>query len=84
MHIRVSTGMELSSTQRVIRARMSRAQHTLFTARSAQTNIDSGLHHVNTVPSNACKHSTDSIQCSGAASVKDRLDVVIYNAINAG
>lgn len=42
-------------------------EHTLFTARAAQTYLDSGY-----------------TMCFGAASAKDRLDVVIRDAINKG
>lgn len=60
-------------------------EHVLLTARSAQCYLDSGytmfVLHFSRIARMA---SLTTTRCFGAASAKDRLDVVIRDAINAG
>ena len=59
-------------------------EHVLLTARSAQCYIDSGYTML-VIASTGIDDTLLTIpRCFGAASAKDRLDVVIRDAINAG
>jgi imidazolonepropionase-like amidohydrolase len=64
-------------------------EHVLLTARSAQCYLDSGytMYVLYTLISTPCGYQASwitSSRCFGAASAKERLDIVIRDAINAG
>ena len=59
-------------------------EHVILSARNAQCFLDSGFTMYENTPFHVICHELICCRCYGAASAKDRLDVVIRDSINAG